>query len=379
MGIIDEFTKALRPTKKAENTSYSAVVSKVDDEGVVWVFLAGSANETPTVSTASEIQKGDTVTVEWRNNKLHIVGNNSNPAVGAERVNRVARDATRANQVAAEAIKGAQIAANTNQFFWHTQSGTDTGAHITEIPRRQFLADPTNGGGNLLARSNGVAIRDGLDELAIFGADGARIGKEDGKNLFLGSDYLLFREGSAEKVVLGSSSNASTGESAGTMMFYSGSVSTNTAVGVLGAIAGTQNMELYSVGGLTISANEMALRSTNLVTISGSAISLPRLKKDSNGYSNMFQRESAVVFSSTSISAGAVNSGTKSITVSSDLEILSIIGYSTDSGDINVDKLYISASSKGNQVTLTYNVKNVGTVARTTSLAVYLLCVKVGS
>lgn len=193
MGIIDEFTKALRPTKKAENTSYSAVVSKVDDEGVVWVYLAGSANETPTVSTASEIQKGDTVTVEWRNNKLHIVGNNSNPAVGAERVNRVARDATRANQVAAEAIKGAQIAANTNQYFWHTQSGTDTGAHITEIPRRQFLADPTNGGGNLLARSNGVAIRDGLDELAVFNAT----------SLVLGASWnnaLMFYSGSIPNV-----------------------------------------------------------------------------------------------------------------------------------------------------------------------------------
>ena len=70
-----------------------------------------------------------------------------------------------------------QIAGNTNQYFWHTESGTDTGAHITEIPQEQFLEDPSNGGGNLLARSNGIAVRDGLTELATFGATGARIGK----------------------------------------------------------------------------------------------------------------------------------------------------------------------------------------------------------
>jgi hypothetical protein len=69
------------------------------------------------------------------------------------------------------------IAGNTNQYFWHTETGTDTGAHITEIPKDDFLADPTHGGGNLLARSNGIAVRDGLTELATFGASGAQIGQ----------------------------------------------------------------------------------------------------------------------------------------------------------------------------------------------------------
>jgi hypothetical protein len=69
------------------------------------------------------------------------------------------------------------IAGNTNQYFWHTETGTDTGAHITEIPKDDFIADPTNGGGNLLARSNGIAVRDGLTELATFGASGAQIGQ----------------------------------------------------------------------------------------------------------------------------------------------------------------------------------------------------------
>lgn len=71
-----------------------------------------------------------------------------------------------------------QIAEDTNQYFWHTETGTDTGAHITEIPMEDFLDDPDNGGGNLLARTNGIAIRDGLREMATFGADGQTFNNE---------------------------------------------------------------------------------------------------------------------------------------------------------------------------------------------------------
>lgn len=77
------------------------------------------------------------------------------------------------------ATNALKIANDTSQYFWFTGTGTDTGAHITEVPREEFLADPTNGGGNLLARSNGIAIRLGLLERAVFGANGARIGLED--------------------------------------------------------------------------------------------------------------------------------------------------------------------------------------------------------
>lgn len=77
------------------------------------------------------------------------------------------------------AASALQIAQDTNQYFWHTESGTDTGAHITEIPKDDFEADPQNGGGNLLARSNGIAVRDGLTELSTFGRDGAQIGRTD--------------------------------------------------------------------------------------------------------------------------------------------------------------------------------------------------------
>lgn len=67
------------------------------------------------------------------------------------------------------------VADNTAQYFWFTSSGSDTGAHISEKTQTQFISSPS--GGNLLARSNGIAVRDGLTELATFGATSARIGQ----------------------------------------------------------------------------------------------------------------------------------------------------------------------------------------------------------
>ena len=87
------------------------------------------------------------------------------------------------------------IAENTNQYFWHTETGTDTGAHITEKTKEEFLDDPQNGGGNLLARSNGIAVRDGLEELAIFGADGTRIGTEESGHSVITNRAIQYKYG----------------------------------------------------------------------------------------------------------------------------------------------------------------------------------------
>lgn len=91
------------------------------------------------------------------------------------------------------------ITGNTNQHFWFTESGTDTGAHITEVERDEFLVDPYNGGGNLLARSNGIAVRDGMTELSTFAAGGIRIGQADQDNVQIGTDGTEFYNDS-EKV-----------------------------------------------------------------------------------------------------------------------------------------------------------------------------------
>lgn len=202
-GAIEQFIAAVKEPEYETNTTYSAVVSRVDAEGVVWVNLAGAEQETPTASTSAEVKTGDVVTVEWRNNKLYIAGNYSNPSAGVIEVRHVVQvvdetkeTADRAEQVALKTKKIVEnverIAGNTNQYFWHTEEGEDTGAHITEIPQDEFLADPENGGGNLLARSNGIAARDGLSELAIFGVNGSRIGEESGMHISIDPDSIDF-------------------------------------------------------------------------------------------------------------------------------------------------------------------------------------------
>lgn len=82
---------------------------------------------------------------------------------------------TTADEAKDTATQAKTIADNTNQYFWFASTGTDTGAHITEVSQSQFVTNPS--GGNLLARSNGIAVRDGLTELATFSADGANINR----------------------------------------------------------------------------------------------------------------------------------------------------------------------------------------------------------
>ena len=89
-----------------------------------------------------------------------------------------------------------RIAGNTNQYFWQNEAGTDTGAHVTEIPQGEW-SDPNSqnyhSGGNLLIRSNGIAVRDGMTELATFGADGATIGQEGDFQAKIGSGEMNFK------------------------------------------------------------------------------------------------------------------------------------------------------------------------------------------
>lgn len=79
------------------------------------------------------------------------------------------------------------LADSTNQHFWFTSTGTDTGAHITEVTQEDFT-DPTSAsyqsGGNLLARSNGIAVRDGMTELAVFDTDSFDLYDAGGANIF---------------------------------------------------------------------------------------------------------------------------------------------------------------------------------------------------
>ena len=101
------------------------------------------------------------------------------------------RTEVRLTQSAATAEEAKTIADNTNQYFWNTSEGSDTGVHITQIPQEDFIDNPTSGGGNTLLRSNGLAVRDGLTELAVFGSSGIQLGEFT--NSHLSMDYHSMR------------------------------------------------------------------------------------------------------------------------------------------------------------------------------------------
>lgn len=147
--LIDQFADAIKQDPKEKKTTYSAIVSRIDEEGVIWVYVAGADKDTPTAQTGVEVNKGDNVTVEWRNNKLYIAGNYSNPSTGVARVQdvedaaKVAKesaenavyDAGRARDAAEQAEgKAAEADAAAREAFVSAQSASDS-AHsaITDL------------------------------------------------------------------------------------------------------------------------------------------------------------------------------------------------------------------------------------------------------
>ena len=88
-----------------------------------------------------------------------------------------------------------KIASDTNQHFWFTETGTDTGAHISEVSKDEWDDSSSanyHKGGNLLARSNGIAVRNGMDELSVFSANLVRIGKSNSAHAEIGTSGIVF-------------------------------------------------------------------------------------------------------------------------------------------------------------------------------------------
>ena len=104
-------------------------------------------------------------------------------------VEEVTETAEQAENLAKNANK---VATDHNQYFWHTAEGTDTGAHVTQTPQAQFIENPA--GGNTLITSNGLAVRDGLTELATFTSSGVTIGEEGKQQTVIGSKKTTFQD-----------------------------------------------------------------------------------------------------------------------------------------------------------------------------------------
>lgn len=177
----------------------------------------------------------------------------------------------------------AQIAGNTNQYFWHTSTGNDTGAHITEIPQDEFLETPS--GGNLLARSNGAAVRNGMTELAqftssavnfldglgnnssnivaTFGSSSARIGKASSYNTEITTSGFNVRNNGTtlasfgSSVILGQSAAPHLTINSSAVTFYNDS---NRAVAKISAI--DQNYDIDN-GRVTLGGSNIYLDGMN--------------------------------------------------------------------------------------------------------------------
>lgn len=108
--VIEQIIGAVKQDPQIKNHTHSAVVARVDDEGTVWVYVAGSDRETPTASTSAEVKQGDAVMVEWRNDRLYIAGNYSDPSAGAARVQAVEDAAAKAGAAAGRALTAASAA-----------------------------------------------------------------------------------------------------------------------------------------------------------------------------------------------------------------------------------------------------------------------------
>ena len=108
--VLEEFVQGLKPEPKDTNTVHTAIVSNIDDEGVVWVNINGSDKETPTELVATEVKRGDAVTVQWRNNKLYVASNYTNPSAGVVRVSAVEAAAQTAQSAANNAVADADRA-----------------------------------------------------------------------------------------------------------------------------------------------------------------------------------------------------------------------------------------------------------------------------
>lgn len=190
--IINTLVQSMQGEKKPEAYDTGATITRIEN-GVAWVHIPGGVDETPVKLTISA-EVGDEVQVRVSGGQAFLVGNATAPPTDNKVANKAAAEASEAAESAEVAVKtaeaAAKIAGDTNQYFWHTEEGADTGAHITEIPREDFIADPENGGGNLLARSNGIALRDGLTELATLQQSGMDVNSYDNQGNLINIAHL---------------------------------------------------------------------------------------------------------------------------------------------------------------------------------------------
>ena len=194
--VAKDFAQLISQSKSNKTGPYDtqATVKRVEGN-TVWVSIPGGVDETPIDKTVN-CTAGDKVQVRVSGGRAWITGNASAPPTDDKTANEAkgvaviaqttAVDAKEtadavegiATSASATAVTAKTIAEGVNEHFWHD----NTGAHVTEVTQEEWNepTDPNyHSGGNTLITTQGMAIRNGLTNLAEFGATGARVGRVD--------------------------------------------------------------------------------------------------------------------------------------------------------------------------------------------------------
>lgn len=201
----------------APKTTYATgTVSKVEQDGTVWVSIDGSESPTPTLAVVSA-KEGDAVEVRVQDGEATVTANHTSPVTDDSAAMEAREIAAGVEGVATEA---AAVANATNQHFWADSNGV----HVATVE-----GEATDGP-NLLANANGILLRDDSANMAAFtpsavsffdgqgnqasnvvasfGASGAVIGTEGSSQVLYDQDSMQFvlpvtPQGSSEQFDMG--------------------------------------------------------------------------------------------------------------------------------------------------------------------------------
>ena len=163
-----------------------------DDFSDTWLHFASTAVISSTSGTDFQFTYSGSAadTVQIANLKIEAGALATPWRASLEEVEGVANTAlstaNTANTNATNALNAAQAVAN---HFWYDTDG----AHVTEVTETEWkdISDPNyHSGGNTLITSTGVSIRDGLTDLATFGASGAQVGQSGSGHTNIASSGL---------------------------------------------------------------------------------------------------------------------------------------------------------------------------------------------
>lgn len=206
----------------------------------------------------------------------------------------------------------------TLQYFWTEQSGTDAGAHITEVTKEEYQADPSSSGGNLLAKSDGVYIRDGVSDLATFTGNGMKIYNE-------GTELASFR---ADGATIGQTNAPHIDVSPTDIMLYSDVV--------------TEYFKMNG-NGLNLYSGLVVPNAHGSVRMAGHIIIDPSTGVDTNGSMLDIRNRSTLSNGQNKAVRIHVDAGSKDATITAEV-IQNGSGTRSSSLNLEADKIYASTN-----------------------------------